>query len=332
MFYPECAQCAENYPHLDPLILEIDKKLATLPLSSIISPDIIAQVLNVRTSEITGIFELLYSEQLLIKKNYYECPNPRCEHLIEISQYNKAIVDGDSFECPQCEMDLTKRKLQEVTTFRFNPERYIHKEKTSLKSSDFFGKGKISILFLSADPTNVPHIRTDQEFREIKEKLSLARFRDVFALEQPQLSVRSEDISQALLDFEPRIVHFSGHGTPAGELCFEDRSGEVHRVDPDALADLFSQFTPQLVCVILNACYSEEQAKAISKSVSFVIGMNDSIGDEAAISYSIGFYQALGAGHNVEKAHQLGCAQIRMNCPGEHLTPILYKKCDSPLQ
>ncbi|AKJ37257.1 SIR2 family protein [Methanosarcina barkeri] len=184
---------------------------------------------------------------------------------------------------------------------------------------------KVSILFLAADPTDASRLRLGEEFREIQEKMKLARLRDQFTLELPQLAVRPSDISQALLDTHPQIVHFSGHGTPTGALCFENRVGGTHPITPDALAALFKQFSGQVNCVILNACYSEIQAKAIAKHIKYVIGMNQEIGDKAAIDFAIGFYQALGGGLSIEGAYELGRVQIQMNIP-EHLTPTLIKE------
>jgi len=129
-----------------------------------------------------------------------------------------------------------------------------------------------------------------------------------------------------LLDTQPQIVHFSGHGTPTGALCFENKVGKSNPIEPDALAALFKQFSGQVNCVVLNACYSEAQAKAIAKHIKYVIGMNQAIGDEAAIAFAIGFYQALGGGRSIEEAYEFGCVQIQMqNIPG-HLTPVLIKK------
>ena len=188
-----------------------------------------------------------------------------------------------------------------------------------------------SILFLAADPTDASRLRLGEEFREIQEKLKLAQLRERFKLELPQLSVRPADISQALLDVQPQIVHFSGHGTSSGALCFENQSGNVHLVQPDALAALFEQFANQVNCVILNACYSETQAKAIAEHIKFVIGMNQAIGDKAAIAFAIGFYQALGAGRTIEESYKLGCVQIRLQGIAEHLTPVLLKSKSVPI-
>lgn len=183
-----------------------------------------------------------------------------------------------------------------------------------------------TILFLAADPTDVSRLRLGEEFREIQEKLRSAKLRERFRLELPQLSVRPADISQALLDVQPQIVHFSGHGTSTGALRFENQTGQSQLVQPDALAALFEQFAQQVRCVLLNACYSETQARAIGKHIRYVIGMNQAIGDKAAIAFAIGFYQALGAGRTIEDAYKLGCVQIGLQGIPEHLTPVLIKE------
>ena len=142
------------------------------------------------------------------------------------------------------------------------------------------------------------------------------------------MSVRPEDITQVILDTRPSIVHFSGHGTSAGELCFENEAGNMQTVQPDALEALFDLVADQVDCVLLNACYSEVQAKAISNHISYVIGMSKEIGDKAAIAFAIGFYQAMGAGRSIEEAYKFGCVQIRLQGIPEHLTPVLHKKTD----
>lgn len=185
---------------------------------------------------------------------------------------------------------------------------------------------KVTILFVAADPTNASRLCLGEEFREIDEQLTLSRHRDLFSLALPQLCLRSKDIARVLLNTQPQIVHFSGHGTPEGALCFENQIGQSQLVQPDALAALFEHFSSHVSCVLLNACYSELQAKAIAEHIEYVIGMNQAIGDKAAIAFAIGFYQALGAGRPIEDAYKLGCVQIRLENIPEHFTPVLIKK------
>jgi hypothetical protein len=182
----------------------------------------------------------------------------------------------------------------------------------------------IKILILAANPTNSTRLRLDEEVREIEEGLRRARRRDDFSIEQ-RWAVRVRDLSRALLDAGPQIVHFSGHGLTEG-LILEDSKGEAQLVSSKALSGLFELFKDQVRCVILNACYSAAQAKAISRHVDFVIGMKKEIGDRAAIEFAVGFYDAIGAGRSIEDAYRFGCNAIEMADIPEHLTPILHKK------
>lgn len=182
-----------------------------------------------------------------------------------------------------------------------------------------------TILFLAANPKGTVPLRLDQELRDIGEGLQRAQKRDRFNLEQ-RSAVRPRDIQRAMLDLSPQIIHFSGHGEGEAGLVFEDEIGNSKLVDGDALAALFELFADQLNCVVLNGCYSEVQAQAISQHIPYVIGMNKAIGDKAAITFAVGFYDALGAGRDVEFAFKLGCAAIRLEGIAEHLTPVLIQK------
>ncbi|MGK7927056.1 MAG: AAA-like domain-containing protein [Spirulina sp.] len=187
---------------------------------------------------------------------------------------------------------------------------------------------KIKILFLAADPRDAVRLRLGQELRDIREKLQLSRKRDIFILESRE-SVRPGDITQAIHDVAPHIIHFSGHGVNTGELCFENLRGETQPIDPDAISNLFSLVVKQVQCVILNACYSEMQANAISEHIPHVIGMSQAIGDKAAISFSIGFYKALGAGCTFEEAYKFGCVEIQLENLPENLIPVFHTKKES---
>ncbi len=184
---------------------------------------------------------------------------------------------------------------------------------------------KVKVLFLAADPSDSARLRLGQELRDIRDSLQRSKERDSFLLESRE-SVRPRDITQAIFDVEPQIVHFSGHGMSTGELCFEDIQGKTQPVQPDALASLFELVSKQVNCVVLNACYSEIQVKAIAKHIPFVIGMNQAIGDKAAIAFAVGFYKALGSGRSFEDAYKFARLEIQLEGIPEHLTPILKLK------
>jgi CHAT domain len=181
------------------------------------------------------------------------------------------------------------------------------------------------ILILSANPKGTTPLRLDEEVREIYAGLKQAKNRDQFVLEQ-RWAVQPRDIQRAMLDINPSIIHFCGHGTGDEGLVFEDETGSAKLVNGEALAGLFELFALQIECVVLNGCYSEVQANAISQHINYVIGMGKAIGDRAAIEFAVGFYDALGAGQSVEFAYKFGCAAIRLAGIPEQLTPILKKK------
>jgi hypothetical protein len=181
------------------------------------------------------------------------------------------------------------------------------------------------ILILAANPKGTTPLRLDEEVREIDAGLQRASHRDQFALEQ-KWAVRPRDIQRAMLDINPSIIHFSGHGTGDEGLVFEDEAGGAKLVDSEALAGLFELFASQIECVVLNGCYSEIQATVIAQHINYVIGMSKAIGDKAAIEFAVGFYDALGAGKPVEFAYKFGCAAIRLAGIPEQLTPTLKKK------
>lgn len=180
---------------------------------------------------------------------------------------------------------------------------------------------KKKILFLAANPTNTGRLRLDEEVREIEEALKLAKLRDQFEIES-KWAVRTEDLRRALLEHEPQIVHFSGHGSGEGGLALEDELGKAKLVSASALTGLFRLFE-SIECVFLNACYSQIQAEAIHQHINYVIGMNQAIGDRAAIQFAKGFYDALGVGKGYEYCFKMGCASIDLEGIPESKTPVL---------
>ena len=178
-----------------------------------------------------------------------------------------------------------------------------------------------TILILTANPSDTSRLRLDEEVREIQEGLNLSAGRDSFNVVS-QWATRPDDLRRALLKYRPQIVHFSGHGAGAAGLLLENDLGNAKPVSSDALSLLFSLF-PSVDCVLFNACYSEVQADAIAQHIDHVIGMSDSMGDRAAIEFAVGFYDALGYGHPVPFAYELGLSAIALEGLDDVATPIL---------
>lgn len=157
----------------------------------------------------------------------------------------------------------------------------------------------------------------------------LSRYGSLFALEN-ESSVRLTQLNFLISNHDPDIVHFSCHGS-FQELCLEDDNGGSCPLNVDLLEDIFRRLSERVKCVVINACYSAEQAEVISEHIDFVIGMNQAIGDGAAIDYSVGFYGALGAGETIDQAHKCGLIQIKSSefkntRKGDYFIPLLYQR------
>jgi hypothetical protein len=175
---------------------------------------------------------------------------------------------------------------------------------------------KTNVLVVFANPKGTSQLRLGAEDRAIKEAIRRSKNRDNISLNVNHATT-VHDLRRALLDADYKIIQISGHGTGKG-LVLEDDLGQEYVVPQQALADLFEAYTrPKgtLECVILNACYSISQGKLTSLGIPCTIAMEGSISDNAAIEFSRGFYDALGANRPIEFAYDEGCRTVKLAAP-----------------
>ena len=196
---------------------------------------------------------------------------------------------------------------------------------------------KHTILFLAANPNGTDRLALEEEAHAIQAELESSGFRDRFEL-VTRWAVRPLDLLRELRKLKPTVVHFSGHGAPeaSGEhrsgsaprravggsghngdepghgLFFQGPDGRAQLVSTEALEKTFGAAGSSVQLVVLSACYSDVQAKALLLHVGCVVGMSGSIRDDAARSFAIGFYGGLGERESVAKAYKQGCAAIHL--------------------
>jgi len=186
------------------------------------------------------------------------------------------------------------------------------------------------ILFLTANPKDTVTLRLDQELRDIEHKMLLAKMRDKFILVKKG-AVRIGDLQFYLNQERPTIVHFSGHGSEIGEIMLEDNNGRAKSVPSKALARVFKILKDNIKCVVLNACFSLDQARAINQHIDCVIGMSSSISDKAAITFSCAFYLALASGRSIKNAFEQGINEIMLwQIPEENIPQLLTRHGVNP--
>ena len=164
---------------------------------------------------------------------------------------------------------------------------------------------KCKILFLAASPNDEVHLALDHECREVETKIRASDHRDSLKLIS-KWAVRPDDLLQYLNQYQPQVVHFSGHGSHTEEIILLDSQGHSQPVSKAALKGLFTTLKDNIRVVVLNACYSRPQAEAVVEVIDCAIGMNKAIGDKAAITFAASFYRAIGFGRSVQEAFDQG--------------------------
>lgn len=170
---------------------------------------------------------------------------------------------------------------------------------------------KIRVLLLSANPWSVSRILVDEEAREIFKRIQEGPYRDRFELHN-HVATRPRDLQRLLLTYRPQIVHFSVHGSKSRRLILGGPQGRGKAIDQQGLTNLFALYNHDVRLVLLNACFTEAQARSISNVVDYSIGTCHAIGDKVCVAFAGAFYRAIGFGKPVREAFELAKAELAL--------------------
>jgi nucleoside phosphorylase len=192
------------------------------------------------------------------------------------------------------------------------------------------------ILFLAANPIGTDSRALDRDAKAIQVERERSGFRDGFEL-VTRWAAEPLDLLRELCKLKPTVVHFSGHGSldAAGEqplgsaprrdvasepgsdgseprhgLFFQGPDGHPQFVSTEALQQTLGAAGASVKLVVLSACYSGVQAKALLPHVGCVIGTSGALHEGAARSFTIDFYGGLGERESIAAAYKQGCAAI----------------------
>lgn len=183
----------------------------------------------------------------------------------------------------------------------------------------------VKILFFASNPIDTRRLTIDEEIRLIQSRIRGTDYRDVLTL-VPAMAARHDDLLQLLNEHKPKIVHFSGHSSRAGEIILTDENRRAKPVSPASLKKLFAAFQDDVRLVVLNACFTQVQADGIKEVVECVVGMREGIKDSFAIRFAASFYRAIGFSHSVQNAFDQGCLSISLeNIPGDYIPQLVHR-------
>jgi tetratricopeptide (TPR) repeat protein len=187
----------------------------------------------------------------------------------------------------------------------------------------------LRVLFMACAPTDQPSL--DYEREEDALLKALGGSQNV-AFDSGDLGT-FEELQQRIVDFEPHVVHLTGHGVVRedglGWFAFEDeRGGTDLRSSREMAQQLFAATSVQ--CAFISGCQTGKAPPIaavggicqglVSNDVPLAIGWAASIADDLATRLATKFYDTLGRGATVDRALVAARQAIRRPCE-ERLYP-----------
>jgi len=169
---------------------------------------------------------------------------------------------------------------------------------------------------MAAAPDDKIYVNVVKEGTEIQQTLDGQRDKFQFF---HSLGITKDHFLDDLERYRPNILHFSGHGTEYSSLVFQDGD----ELSSEQLEKTFQSLPFKISVVFLNACYSKQQARSISKYVDYIIGMKKAVSDEAAIIFSSKFYKSLLKNINYKEAYNDAIAYLSYYLESESSIPKL---------
>lgn len=186
------------------------------------------------------------------------------------------------------------------------------------------GSSSTKLLFAYAAPLNESPLRLGAEEKQIKEALRTITDRGKIRIDTVP-AVELKDFSNAFNRYKPNILHISSHGNQDC-IALEGEKGEAIIVDNDTLKNVVKLAGKQLKMVVLNACESSKLATNLTGAVDIAIGMNMSIGDDAARAFAVQLYSSIGENVSIGLAFEQAKFAILANGIDEADIPVLYHK------
>jgi hypothetical protein len=183
----------------------------------------------------------------------------------------------------------------------------------------------VRLLFLGASPLGHARVRWDVEVRSLKDKLSRRAAIRKIKLRVGHAATRNELVS-GLLQFEPHILHFSGHGE-SGRIILETDDGRPYEVTCEGLVDLLVPFRNNLRVIVLNACYTGQEVEILRSNGFAVIAAARAIFDEMAIEFSMRFYESLSVGRSLRDSFEVACGALSISRWPKEDRPTLLVPC-----
>lgn len=177
------------------------------------------------------------------------------------------------------------------------------------------------ILFVAANPPNTEKLGTQE-----KEHSKITRKTKGTCEVIDKFAASAVEMNDAISQWKPHILHFCGHAEQEGLELHDSykRTGKLLGVETLGKAfGIIKQNSPQLRAVFLNACYTEQTARAISRHDIYALGTSEEIHSVSAISFAEGFYFKYASTKDIVQSIRHGLAQALLE-RGEDIERFIH--------
>jgi hypothetical protein len=178
---------------------------------------------------------------------------------------------------------------------------------------------KLRLLAVISDPEDLddyglPPLDAEAELKTLDKALKRLKSKELLEEIPPLRHAVRADISEALREHRPHVLHFIGHGTfegGQGKLIVEDEDHYALEMSDRAFRELLEGHADTRL-VLLNACQGAARAagdamvgmgpQLVRRGVPAVVAMQYPVYDRAAISFTREFYRALAHWYPIDVA------------------------------
>lgn len=163
------------------------------------------------------------------------------------------------------------------------------------------------ILFISANPNNLPKVNSDLEYKKINSVIMTTRLRENYSLKMIPNATRDDILK--IIDEKPYILHIALHGSNIGGIFV--MNGKLNSknkklafaIGEEGIAKLL-QRTPTIKLLFLNACYSDYIIEHIKVFLDYAIGFKNKVPDSIAVEIAERFYTNLSKSATIFHAYK----------------------------
>jgi hypothetical protein len=161
------------------------------------------------------------------------------------------------------------------------------------------------VLVGEANPSGFSYTQSEYVARRLRRVLAGTCFDWCFARLWEETELGKESLREVLDRLRPRVFIFEGHGTPAspkGEviLCRGDSNGEP--LPTPELIESFRPYVGACYLIVLDACETDDTARALALLVPYAIGWKGEPTNIACEAFCVGLMRRLADGYSVRGA------------------------------